>query len=156
MKIKVRIVGVYFRAEVDVAEGSSVWDATKAAESQSGGKLRIDGTYTLEKAEYDTNPSVEDSPSGVDRRSGTYSLSEDKTVRSRALVWQYYINRKTGNLGGPNNTIELRETISADNKAVPSISANDLKDGDEILWRLLAIGLDPIGPCSPAPKGKIA
>lgn len=164
MKIKVRIVGVYFNKEVTIEDpNASVWDVTKAAASQSGGKLRIyekiderTKRIILDKVEHETDPTVEQSPSGVNRRSGTYSLSADSTIRCRALVWQYYINRKSGIFTGQEKKVELRVKISADNIAVPSTSARNLEDGDEVLWRLLAIGLDPIGSCSPPPKGNYA
>ena len=155
MKISVRIVGIYFRKEVEVPENSTVWEVTKAAEIASQGKLRIQGSYSIEKVEHDTNPTLAESPSHVDRKSGTYALAEDKSIRARALVWQYYIQRPTGNFGGPSGDIPLYETISADGKAIFASAARGLQEGDQIMWRLIVVGLDPLGPVSPEPRARL-
>jgi hypothetical protein len=155
MKIKVRIVGIYFHTEIQVDENATVWEVTKAAEAASGGTLRISGSSSIERVEYDTDPRVSDSPVGVNRKAGTYVLAEDKTVRSRALVWQYYIQRPTGNFGGTNNDVPFYETISADGTAKFAVSTRGLKENDQIMWRLIAIGLDPAGSVSPPPPARL-
>lgn len=155
MKVKVRIVGVYFHGEVEVDENATVWEITKAAEMQSAGKLRIVGQHSLQSVEHDTDPRPEDVPTGIDREIGTYQLAADRSVRSRALLWQYYIQRPTGNFTGEKGDVPLYETISADKKANLAVNTRGLQDGDLILWRLLAIGLDPVGPISPPPTERL-
>jgi hypothetical protein len=156
MKIQVRIVGIYFRKEVEVAENATVWEVTKAAEAASGGSLRITGETSIERVEYDTNPTRDESPTNTDRRAGTYVLSEDETVRSRSLVWQYYIHRPTRKIDVGEKKVQLYETVSADGTAKFAVVTRGLKDGDQIMWRLLAIGLDPAGPVSPPPPAQLS
>jgi hypothetical protein len=155
MKVKVRIVGVYFHGEVEVDENATVWEITKAAETQSAGKLRIVGQNTIHSVEHDTDPLPEDVPTGINRAPGTYQLAADRSVRSRALVWQYYIQRPTGNFTGEKGDVPLYETVSADKKANLAVNVRGVREGDLILWRLLAIGLDPAGPISPPPAERI-
>ena len=152
MKIQVRIVGIYFRSEVEVDENATVWDVTKAAEAASGGALRISGDRSIERVEYDTDPPRSFSPTNVDRAKGTYVLAEDYTVRSRALVWQYYIQRPTRKVGD----VQLYETISADGTAKAAFTTRGLEKDDQIMWRLIAVGLDPAGEVSPPPPVPIA
>jgi hypothetical protein len=152
MNIKVRIVGIYFRAEVKVDKDATVWEVTKAAEAAEGGALRIKGDKSIETVEYDTDPPRSFSPTNVDRAKGTYVLAEDKTVRSRALVWQYYIQRPTRKVGG----VQLYETISSDGTAKAAFTTKGLKNKDQIMWRLIAVGLDPAGEVSPPPAVPIA
>ena len=144
INVRVRIVGVYWSSEVTIEDGQSVWDATKAAEASSGGRLIVTGSGTIFEAIHRVGAPIVDTPTippRPPRPQGTYRIFAERKDRKQASVWQYYLNRKVKLEDGS----EVFTTISIDNRAVPATSQL-LKDGDFIVWRLLKIALEPESP----------
>lgn len=141
MAISLRVVGIFYRTEVDLKEGT-VKDVLKAAESQitSGTSFSFtavtgtDGTESPDKFRAYYEAPFESKASGIEYPAGEYVLSEDLTG-SPYTVWQYYILDADGKF------------INRDKGFVPyddPVKAR-VEDGQSVIWRLVSILAAPTG-----------
>lgn len=137
MKIKLSIVGFYFGIEVDLSKGATIYEAMVAAVEKSRGSNK---EFTFTPTPYGTlsNVTVVHHTEAKSRNSnrhyppGVYSFTDDASYGNPSLVWQYYI------FSGDDERREPRgsEVPFRNNKT-------KLKDGDQIIWRLVAICTGP-------------
>lgn len=142
MTIKLRIVGNFFRCDVDLPSGGSVKDVLDAAQSQSVG---TDSTfqYATQTINGMTSPSMFTatyandftSPiSGKPYPAETYTLVEDLHARPVYTVLQYYI-------------FDNEDKFLNRGKGPILYDQAEVEDGQSVIWRMLSI-------CAPVKQGK--
>jgi hypothetical protein len=178
MEIRLRVAGIYFNRFLNVpanADGSPItiknamdfckatYDigkengfdyGPKAVNMPDGRQLNlVDCISHFFSGAYDFNGDGKITP-GKDnkgktlgnntRAAGLYALKE-QTIQSSpqiSLVWQYYVRELNGEGS-------LRSRTMPSNSGFTSFDKFELKDGDELLWRLVTI---QFGPMIPAEK----
>ena len=148
MAIKLRIVGNFFRMDVDLASGT-VKDVLDAAVTQSR-PTRTRFRYTVEMKNNLSSPttftasyadSFTSSDSGIMYPAGTYSLAEDLDRRPAYTVWQYYL------FDADNNFLNRgRGFVPFDDPATTVTS------GQSVVWRLVSVLAGP-NPGDVNPRG---
>ncbi|MEO0466889.1 MAG: hypothetical protein AAF216_10120 [Pseudomonadota bacterium] len=141
MAIGLRIVGIFYRTEVDLGEeGGTVKDVLDAAQGQiTAGTSFSYGTANLHgfespnifRAFYESG--FVSPASGQSYDGGEYLLSENTTTRPSYTVWQYYIIDKHGRVLNRGNGF-----VRYDNPEKAKV-----EDGQRVVWRLLTILGEP-------------
>jgi hypothetical protein len=163
IKVKLRVVGVYLNAPVELDDKGGtlsvkdVMDAYIASHpigslgglsyTESGGFLdsvshNYRGVFDFDGNGSVTNPSDGKTLGDNIRPAGIYTLSEQDLANGLSkLVWQYYVV-------APNNTLKSKtKRVNGVSMFTPfgmPLTGNEqIKEGDDIIWRLVAIATSP-------------
>ena len=143
MTISLRVVGIFYRTDVDLPGGGSVKDVLDAAQSQITAGTSF--TYSAVTTNGTTSPnmfrafyeaSFKSGASGLQYPSGEYMLAEDLYSRPAYTVWQYYIFDSEGRF------------INRDKGFIPfddPVKAK-VEDGQAVTWRLVSVLAPPDRP----------
>ncbi len=153
MKVQLRIVGIYFNRPIQFeSDDPTIFTVLQEAQKQfplysPGGFQFVSTTSTKPsivsfahnypgKYDFDGNGSIADpvdgpTLSGYIRSPGVYELKEQAIVGG-VVGWQYYV-------------IRAGEVVSKTpaSRGFDSYAGFKVKDGDMVLWRLVAIGTEP-------------
>ena len=133
MKIKLRVVGIQFSKTVTINKKDPTIEEVMLAAGGGSSDFKFnkapDGTlHTASALIPKTTTSIS---SGRSIAAGLYSLSDGIVGDNHISTWQWYLVRKGVQKNTPNGKIEKFS------KKLPS--AYKLKDGDQIVWRLVIV-----------------
>ncbi|MBO6790597.1 MAG: hypothetical protein JJ894_08680 [Dinoroseobacter sp.] len=141
MTVSCRVVGIFFNAmDLPYTEGMTVKDLLDqiAANPGTGNSGASHFGYIANQDILTTGHSsvvafaarypkgVTSITSGTPYTAGDYYLSEQNVGSPRYSVWQYYV-------------LDKNKTVSKNPEKLQSFSTRQLKDGDEVIWRLVEI-----------------
>ncbi|MET1416817.1 hypothetical protein ABVF61_31470 [Roseibium sp. HPY-6] len=146
MAISLRVVGIFYRSDVELPSGGSVKDVLDAASAQitpgnsfSYSTVTTNGMTSPNMFRAFYEASFKSGSSGIEYPSGEYMLAEDLLARPAYSVWQYYIFDADGKF------------INRDKGFVPfDDSANArVEDGQSVTWRLVNVLAEPTTRTAP-------
>ena len=141
MTVSCRVVGIFFNAtDLPYTEGMTVKDLLDqiAANPGTGNSGASHFGYIANQDILTTGGSsvvafaarypkgVTSITSGTPYTAGNYYLSEQNVGSPRYSVWQYYV-------------LDKNKAVSKNPENLQSFSTRQLKDGDEVIWRLVEI-----------------
>ena len=176
MKIRLRVAGIYFNRELIVppnADGTPITILNAMNYIQEALPIEKEGGFKFEphnmspkgtpdflivtmfshffSGNYDFNGDGKITPAkdnqgktlgGNTRQCGLYALKSGKVQDSPTIItaWQYYVRENNGNG-------RLRSRTEPDSGGFTSFDKFELKDHDELTWRLVTIQKDPTIKC---------
>lgn len=146
MSISLRVVGIFYRSDIELPGGGSVKDVLDAAKSQITAGVSF--TYSTVTTNGLSSPNMfrafyeapfTSSASQIEYPSGEYMLAEDLVARPAYSVWQYYIFDADGRF------------INRDKGFIPFDDGVNAKveDGQSVTWRLVNVLAEPTGRTPP-------
>lgn len=143
MPISLRIVGIFYRTDIEMPDGGSVKDVLDAAQSQISAGTSF--TYSSVTTNGNTSPNMfrafyeapfTSGASGLQYPNGEYMLAEDLLARPAYTVWQYYIFDAQGRF------------INRDKGFIPFDDPElaKVEDGQSVTWRLVSVLAPPDRP----------
>lgn len=140
MTIGVRVVGIFYRFDVELPKGGTVEDVLDAAEAQTTAGTSF--TYSTVTTRSQTSPNMFrafyerpfiSKASGQEYPSGEYMLAENLHARPAYTVWQYYIFDKDGKF------------INRNKGFVPFDHPENafVEDGQSVIWRMVSVLAPP-------------
>ena len=150
MKIKLRVVGIQFSKTVTVTKKNPTIEDVMLAAGGGSSDFKFekapDGTLRTASAHIPKTTSIS---SGRSIAAGLYSLSDGIVGDNHISTWQWYLVREGIQVNTPNKKIEkFSDKLPARYK---------LKDGDQIVWRLVIVLDKPTIPKSKSAfKNKVA
>lgn len=132
MKINLRVVGIQFSKTVTVTKKNPTIEDVMLAAGGGPSDFKFqkapDGTLHSASAHIPKTTSIS---SGRSIAAGLYSLSDGIVGDNHISTWQWYLVRKGVQVNTPNKKIE---------KFSAKLPAKyRLKDGDQIIWRLVIV-----------------
>ena len=132
MKISLRVVGIQFLKTVTITKKNPTIEDVMLAAGGGATDFKFekapDGTLRTASAHIPKTTSIS---SGRPIAAGLYSLSDGIVGDNNISTWQWYLVRGGVQINVPNKRIEkFSEKLPA---------AYKLKDGDQIIWRLVIV-----------------